>query len=158
MDRKDVEVLVAVQDTGMRAQVAAILEEAGIGHVNLETSDLRQRSLKENNFVILETGHDVGLLNQTVNQLYGASKHARGRLIAIVSNETALRNPRLSFWLVDGGSALFALLVPERGDLKYIPNIINKVIADSAVRDAQSAPATEADEDRNWEALITGEP
>jgi len=152
MDPKEVEVLVAVQDAALRSQVTSILDASGYPHVEVESSDLIERRLRENNFVILETGDDVVALNKTVNQIYGISKHMRGRIIAIVSNETALRNPRLSFWLVEGASALFALLVPERGDLKFIPQVIERRLS----KPDQPGQQDTGDDDRDWEALMTG--
>ena len=151
MDPKEVEVLVAVQDDAVRSQVNDILAATGYSHAEIAVEELLERKLRANNFVILQTGEDVVALKKTVNQIYLAAKHMRGRIIAIVSNETALRNPRLSFWLVEGASALFALLVPERGDLKFIPQVIERRLSKPDQPDTE-----DDDDDRDWQALVTG--
>lgn len=124
---QNLEIVVAVDREDLRTRIVEILEGRGCSPTVLPSSEKLRHSfvLKENMLIIIGTD-DVAALNQIVYRLYKSfGESVRGSIIAIVSEETAERNPRLGWWDIDGKAALLCLLTEN--DLDGITRLIEHV-------------------------------
>lgn len=109
------EIVVAIDRDDLRTRVVEILEGVRYSPTVLPSSEqLRHPFVPKENMLIIIGTDDVAALNQIVYCLYKSFGEAvRGSIIAIVSEETAKRNPRLGWWNIDGKAALLCLLTEE---------------------------------------------
>jgi len=128
--KQSAEIVVAVDRDDLRTRIVEILEGSGYSPTVLPSSEKLRHPFvpKENTFIIIGT-EDVAALNQIVYHLYKSfGESVRGSIIAIVSEETMERNPRLGFWDIDGGAALGCLLIAEGNQYDRIPCLIRHLI------------------------------
>lgn len=108
-------VFTSIGNGEVRERIAGILKAAHYETVPVESRSQMLSTLKpERDIIILEENDDVSALYQQVRAMYEEYAKAESLpIIALLSSETVRRNPMLSCWLIDGHSALYAILPPE---------------------------------------------
>lgn len=103
--------VLAIENETHRLQMVDIFAELGYQPEQVGSASLIYHLTREqfaNSWVILDTNDDIAWLVQAVNDYHRSPFHIGGGapIFCIASSSAIEVNPRLAFWLIDGGAAV----------------------------------------------------